>query len=132
MNWLITRTTLVFAMVAWSSATIANVIGSDFQNFNPTSNGIDFVTVQSSETLAPGLINLSLFLNYSINPLPEFADQDIERGDFRNSLTGLDLGLGIGLLKNLDFGLNMPGTIAQSIDEDNERVQLKKQGFERG
>ena len=107
----------------------ANVIGTDFQNFNPTSNGIDFVTVQSSETLAPGLINLGLFLNYSINPLPEFADQKNDRGEFRNSLTGLDLGVGFGLTKNLEIGFNMPITVGQSIDEDNERIQLESSGI---
>ena len=38
----------------------ANVIGNDTQNFNPTTNGLDFVTVQSSETLDPGIINFGL------------------------------------------------------------------------
>ena len=49
----------------------ANVVGIDAQNFNPTSNGIDFVTVQSSETLEPGIVNLGLFFNYAINTLPK-------------------------------------------------------------
>ena len=108
---------------------LANAVGSDFQNFNPTSNGIDFVTVQSSETLEPGFFNLGLFLNYAINPLPEFGDQEKERGELRNSLLGLDLNLGLGIAKDWDIGVNLPFTASQSIEEENERIQLQDRGL---
>ena len=42
----------------------ANVVGGDLQNFNAVPEGIDFVTVQSSETLEPGFFNVSLMLNF--------------------------------------------------------------------
>ncbi|MFY7929368.1 MAG: hypothetical protein ACOVS5_10910, partial [Oligoflexus sp.] len=41
----------------------ANITGSDLQNFNATTNGLDFVTVQSSETLGLGIFNLGFFSN---------------------------------------------------------------------
>ena len=46
-----------------SFSLFANVTGSDAQNFNPTTNGLDFVTVQSSSTLEPGVFNFGVFLN---------------------------------------------------------------------
>ena len=50
-----------------SSNALANVIGPDAQNFNPITSGLDFVTVQSSETLKPGIFNFGTFLNYAVN-----------------------------------------------------------------
>lgn len=50
----------------------ANVVGTDMQNFNTITSGLDFVTVESSETLRPGVVNLGLFFNYAVNTLPYF------------------------------------------------------------
>ena len=59
-------------LVVWSYQDIAlgNVVGVDAQNFNATTSGLDFVTVQSSQTLAPCIFNLGLFGNYARNTLP--------------------------------------------------------------
>lgn len=50
----------------------ANMIGSDAQNFSPTQDGLDFVTVHSSETLDPGILNLGFFVNYAQNTFPAY------------------------------------------------------------
>lgn len=93
----------------------ANVVGSDIQNFNPTTNGLDFVTVESSETLEPGILNLGLFLNYAINSLPNYEDQVTQtRTKFEDTLLSADLNFGYGLGKNWDFGMSFPQVLARS------------------
>lgn len=95
----------------------ANVIGGDAQNFNPTTNGLDFVTVHSSETLKPGIFNLGLFLNYAVNSLPyQEANAGQSRADFNDSLLGADFSLGVGILENWDAGISFPQILSQSVD----------------
>ena len=95
----------------------ANVIGSDAQNFNPITSGLDFVTVQSSETLKPGIFNLGLFFNYAVNTLPYYDADPQTRINFNDSVTGMDLNAGLGLTKNWDIGFSFPQVLAQSVDD---------------
>lgn len=95
----------------------ANVVGGDAQNFNPTSNGLDFVTVQSSETLKPGIINLGLFLNHAVNSLPYFDQGNGNRLNFTDSLTSFDFNAGVGLTKNWDVGFSLPQVLRQQVED---------------
>ena len=95
----------------------ANVVGTDMQNFNPITSGLDFVTVHSSETLTPGIINLGLFLNYAVNSLPYYETQPGNRLDFNDTLLSADLNAGIGLGKNWDIGISMPQVLRQRVDD---------------
>lgn len=61
-------TSLIFLLSA--NSLFANVVGSDMQNFNPTSSGLEFVTVHPSATLAPWQLNMGTFLNFATNSLP--------------------------------------------------------------
>lgn len=97
----------------------ANVVGADTQNFNPITNGLDFVTVHSSETLQPGLLNFGLFLNYAVNSLPNYENVTTgDRTNFTDTLTSADLNLGIGLARDWDAGFSMPVLLSQSVDSD--------------
>lgn len=97
----------------------ANVVGVDTQNFNPTTNGLDFVTVQSSETLEPGIVNFGLFFNYAINTLPNYEDQRTQsRAKARDRLLSSDVNFGIGLLPRWDFGVSFPAVLSQQVDDD--------------
>src|ERR1700758_2193764 len=92
---------LLFAGSLMSSRSSANVVGSDENNFNPTTSGLDFVTVESARTLEPGIINFGFYLNYAINTLPHFDDlKSQSRVDLNDSLLFSDLNMGIGLTKN--------------------------------
>ena len=98
----------------------ANVVGVDSQNFNPTSNGIDFVTVQSSETLEPGILNFGLFFNYAINTLPNYQNVTTQkRYEPRDKLLSSDVSLGVGLLRNWDVGLTVPQALHQDWDKSS-------------
>ncbi|MCB0421253.1 MAG: OmpA family protein [Bdellovibrionales bacterium] len=123
---------LLFYFILFSTVASGNVIGSDAQNFNPTTSGLDFVTVQSSETLEPGIINVGLFVNYAINTLPYFpasgATVSQSRSDFNDSFTSGDFNLGVGLLKNLDAGISFPVLLSQDVDNTNG-VGLYKEGL---
>lgn len=105
-----------------------NVVGSDTQNFNPTTSGLDFVTVQSSETLEPGFINFGLFLNNAVNSLPYFADGPSGRTEYSDSLLGADLNVGIGLLPGLDIGVSAPQVLRQEVDTDGYHGQFGDKG----
>ncbi|PWU16762.1 MAG: hypothetical protein C5B49_10100 [Bdellovibrio sp.] len=95
-----------------------NVVGNGNQNFNSIPSGLDFVTVQSSETLKPGIINLGLFLNYAVNTLPYFDGGNQNRTTFNDTLLGMDMNVGIGITDNFDMGISFPFILAQSIGND--------------
>lgn len=97
----------------------ANVVGSDMQNFNPITSGLDFVTVHSSETLKPGIMNFGLFLNYAVNTLPYFQNSPQGHLKFNDSVLGMDLNMGLGLMKDWDVGVSFPLVLSQSVRDQN-------------
>jgi len=110
----------------------ANVVGVDAQNFNPTTNGLDFVTVHSSKTLSPGVINFGLFFNYALNTLPNY--EDTTTGSIQepnDSLTSMDINMGIGIMNNWDVGISLPQVVYQDVDENNTvfRGQFEQTGI---
>jgi outer membrane protein OmpA-like peptidoglycan-associated protein len=97
----------------------ANVVGADTQNFNPTPDGLDFVTVQSSETLEPGIFNIGFFLNYAVNSLPNYEDvSTASRTNFADSLLSSDFNIGYGIMRNWSVGLSAPYLLSQEVDSD--------------
>ncbi len=107
-----------------SQASHANVVGNDFQNFNPTYNGLDFITVHSSETLEPCVLNLGAYYNQAYNSLPFFESVDFNVDEFRNRrsysdvIGGFDFNAGYGVKKNWDLGINIQSLIYQKIESD--------------
>lgn len=98
---------------------LANVVGVDTQNFNPITSGLDFVTVQSSETLEPGLVNFGFFLNYASNTLPTYdasGSQTGSRTNSRDRLLSSDFNIGVGLMKNWDAGISFPSVVSQEVE----------------
>ena len=72
-------------------------MGNGLQNFNAIPSGIDFVTLQSSETLKPGIINLGLFFNFAVNPLPYVGSSPQGKLDFNDSVLGMDFNIAVGV-----------------------------------
>lgn len=93
----------------------ANVVGADTQNFHPTTNGLDFVTVQSSETLRPGVVSFGLFFNGAWNALPRFQGQP----EYSDRLFGMDVSFGIGLTDRWDFGVAVPSVLDQQVSNQS-------------
>lgn len=115
------KTTVLFLLLAAfsSNSSYANVVGADTQNFNPLTSGLDFITVHSSETLKPGILNLGLFLNYAVNTLPNYEDATTQsRTNFSDSLLSSDLNFGLGLMRNWDIGFSFPVLLYQNVDSD--------------
>lgn len=120
----------ILAAVLSSLQGWANVVGVDTQNFNPTSNGLDFVTVQSSETLEPGVFNFGFFLNYATNTLPNYTDQATqERGKTRDKLISSDLNFGLGLMPGWDVGISFPAVLSQEVEADVFKGVFDKTGM---
>lgn len=110
----------------------ANVIGVDTQNFNPTTSGLDFVTVHSSKTLSPGVMNFGLFFNYAVNTLPNYEDSTTSgRFEPKDSLSSMDLNMGFGIMNNWDVGISLPQVLSQSVDETSTtfRGQFEQNGL---
>lgn len=101
----------------------ANIVGADTQNFNPTTSGLDFVTVQSSKTLPEGFFNLGLFLNYAVNSLPNYENSTTQsRTKFSDTLLSSDLNFGVGLGKRWDAGFSMPVLLSQDVSSGDSTV----------
>ncbi len=122
---------LSFAAALSAPPARANVVGGDAQNFNSVTNGLDFVTVHSSETLKPGIFNFGLFLNYAVNTLPyQEANAGQSRADFNDSLLGADFNFGVGILENWDAGVSFPQILSQSVDSNTgARGQFAENGL---
>jgi outer membrane protein OmpA-like peptidoglycan-associated protein len=97
----------------------SNIVGTDAQNFNPTTNGLDFVTVQSSKTLPPCVFNCGLFANYAVNSFPSFKNNASQpnRTEVNDSLFSGDFNFGLGLSKNWDFGASFPYIFTQEVED---------------
>lgn len=108
----------------------ANVVGVDTQNFNPTTSGLDFVTVQSSETLSPGVINFGLFFNYAINTLPSYTNTTTQsRTQARDKLLSSDINVGVGLLPRWDVGISFPAVLSQQVEDNVFKGVFEKTGL---
>lgn len=107
----------------------ANVVGVGTQNFNPVTDGLDYVTVHSSKTLKPGLVNLGLFGNYAINSLPYVDPTAQGRTKFNDRLTSSDMNVGLGLSESVDVGISFPAVLSQSVsDSTGERGEFTSFG----
>ncbi len=117
-----TLVALFFCIVALTASiqnANANVVGADTQNFNPTNDGLDFVTVHSSETLEPGLLNMGFFLNYAVNSLPNYENTSTQsRTNFSDSLLSMDLNFALGIQRGWEVGLSTPALLYQNVDSD--------------
>jgi outer membrane protein OmpA-like peptidoglycan-associated protein len=107
----------------------ANIVGIGTQNFNTIPNGLDFITVHSSETLDPGIINTGLFFNYAINTLPYFDSTETGRLTFKDGLLSADFNFAIGLLENWDMGFSFPAVLAQNDQDTGYRGEFVNPGF---
>jgi outer membrane protein OmpA-like peptidoglycan-associated protein len=116
---LVWSSSFMLAGAAW-----ANVVGPDTQNFNSTPDGLDFVTVESSEVLRPGVVNLGLFLNYAANTLPEFPEEGnaSAKGKLKDRTLGADFNMAVGIFKNFEFGLSLPHILSQQIVESTDEL----------
>ncbi|MCB0411818.1 MAG: hypothetical protein KDD22_04790, partial [Bdellovibrionales bacterium] len=123
----------IWTMLSFSSISWANFIGSDAQNFAPTPDGIDFITVHSSETLEVGIFNLGFFLNYAQNTFPAYqgsggAPQQslLNKND---SLTSADLNFAVGVFKDFQLGMSFPFLIHQYIEDSNNLGRFRGTGI---
>lgn len=105
-----------------SSISFANVIGTEYQNFNPSISGTDFTTVHSSEPVKECMCNLGLFFNYAKNTLT-YSDRyyqtntdllGVRANDF---LLGADLYATFGLNQNWDIGIALPFLVTGKNDD---------------
>jgi outer membrane protein OmpA-like peptidoglycan-associated protein len=125
MSWI---SGLICLSQALTPVGFANVVGSDTQNFNPITSGLDFVTVQSSETLKPGVVNFGLFLNQAYNTLPHFDSTTEGSTKYTDSILAGDLNIGIGLLPGWDIGFSAPQMIHQKVESEGFRGQFGDNG----
>lgn len=120
---------LGFGLIVSSKAT-ANVLGVDTQNFNPITDGLDFVTVHSSKTLDPGVVNFGFFLNYAVNSLPNYENiSNQSRTDIVDTLFSSDFNFGVGLTRIWDAGFSLPQVHQQTVDSEIFRGQFETAGI---
>lgn len=125
------RKILPIGLLLFSTHAFANICGSDYQTFNPTTNGLDFVTVHGSETLKPCIVNMGFFLNYAANSLTYSNNTAaISRGQKRSDKTlGADFSAGMGITDRWDFGINIPAVIDQSVSDNGYTASFDRGGI---
>jgi outer membrane protein OmpA-like peptidoglycan-associated protein len=111
----------VLSSLLLSASAYANICGTDYQNFNPTTSGLDFVTVHSSETLKPCIMNMGLFFNYAADSLTysKTLNADFQKGQkAHDRVLGADLSMGFGLTDRWDVGISIPVVLSQEVTDD--------------
>ncbi len=107
-----------------TSAALANIVGSDLQNFVPAPSSVDGVTVNNALTLGQGRLGLGLFVDYATNTLPYFKEDDgstrDREKDYNDAVTTLDLQAVYGLTNWWDISVGAPFLIGQDEGEDDE------------
>lgn len=113
----------------------ANVIGSDFQIFNPTPSGVDFLTVHSSEVLEKKRFHISFFANFAANSLP-YLNQSASGEDFRRResgfhdlIGGYDMSLAYGLTERFELAMTVPGVFYQDVNSTLLTGQFERNGL---
>lgn len=109
-------------LLVTSSISHANVIGTEYQNFNADISGTDFTTVHSSEPVKECMCNLGIFFNYAKNTLT-YSDRyyqtntDLKGVRANDFLLGAELYASFGLSKNWDIGLALPFLVTGKNDD---------------
>ncbi len=102
----------------------ANIIGSDFRNFNPSLSTQDVTTVHTGRTLGRGRLGLGLFIDHAVNTLPYFNDPSSSNRDrektFNDHITSVETQIVYGILDNWDLALAAPSVVHQSYKEDGQ------------
>jgi outer membrane protein OmpA-like peptidoglycan-associated protein len=112
---------IILATLLVAGEARANICGTDYQTFNPTTGGLDFVTVQSSETLKPCFVNMGFFVNYAANSLSysKTLNAKVIKGQKRNDrILGADLSIGTGITDRWDFGVSVPFILQQTVSDN--------------
>ncbi len=129
------RLYIVYCVISAINLTIAalpahaNFVGNDTQNFNPTTSGLDFVTVESSETLNPGIVHSGLYFNRAYNSLPDSIDPNGARIPSDDSVTFGDLNFGYGLTQRLDLGIGFSYLMDQQTNRNDSGAQFSATGL---
>lgn len=123
-SWLVF--TLCFGLCLFARA---NVVGNDTQNFNPAPDGLDFLTVHSSETLIPGYLNTGFFLNQGKNVLPDTVDIFGNVTSSKDSVTFADMSLAYGVSERVDVGLSFSYLLDQQTNRNVPGAQFGETGL---
>lgn len=112
---------LSLLIIAFSPLAFANISGTHLQNFNPTTDGMCFVSVHCAQPLDPGVVNLGVFANYAVNSLPFFRNPAFvttqKLSEPNDKLLSSDLSLGFGVFQGWDVGVSFPFVLDQDIDD---------------
>lgn len=121
------RNFYLLALMTWLlSARVAeaNIIGSDFRNFNPSLSTADVTTVHTGRTLGRNRLGLGLFIDNAVNTLPYFNDPNFPNRDrqksFNDYVTSAEPQIVYGVLDNWDLALAAPSVVYQSYKEDGQ------------
>jgi len=111
------KKTLFAFLIFLAYSARGNVTGTLLQNFNPNIDGQCFVTVECSQTLEPGYVNVGVFGNYATNSMAYFRNPTLpttgKLGEPHNHLLSADFNLALGILKDWDVGVSLPFVLDQ-------------------
>jgi len=125
--------TVFFALFSFISTANANVLGTHLQNFNPTSDGMCFVTVHCTQTLEPGVVSLGVFGNYAINSMPFFRNPLVPStqtlSEPNDKTFSIDYSIAMGIMKNWDIGASFPTVAHQDVENSVQLGTFEETGL---
>ena len=125
---------VLFLILFTPSHAFANINGSDLQIFNPNTNGLDHITVHSTKTLDPLLLNVSGFVSYARNSLP-YSILTPNPESFTISEPGDEilyshLTMSLGLMEAWDMGVYVGLLNSQTVESSDNLFSYGNSGFD--
>ncbi len=122
---------IFLTLIINSNLTYGNVVGLDTQSFNPTGDQLGFITVHSGKTIKPGILGVSLFLDYARNSqfVYSLPIEDQKKLNHKDQSMGLQAGLAYGLSPNIQIGVAFPFVLMQKADSNQDRTITVTKGL---
>jgi outer membrane protein OmpA-like peptidoglycan-associated protein len=117
------KSVFLLSLAIFTPNALANVVGSELQNFNAAAGVLDGVTVSSGRTLGEGKFSLGLFANTAINSLPYFQSEEGNRDrnkKVNDTVSALDFQIAYGVTDRWDLSLSVPSIVAQSVRDKSD------------
>ncbi len=125
---------IVFVIFISSYTIKANIIGSDFEIFNPNTNGLSFLSIDSGDNLKKGRLYLGLTTSAATNTIarqsevPGFIFSDRREG-LKDAVVSMTPKVTYGLTDWLQVGLEGTAYLSKTRKEQIGKLRLVEEGF---
>lgn len=116
----------MFLLFIYSKIAYANVLGVNYQNFFPTPDQADYITVHSSESVRAKKWRMHFFVSYSENNLfaYDINSENQETHTITDQLSSGVLGVAYGITSRLEYGVSLPMNWNHNVKPESDKSYI--------